>query len=94
MENFLPRVSKEHDLICNSKKFNLKFFYNGKIIDCDDEQDLEKRYCQSELSKDYILLEADITLKNGFSFIYLRKCLNVDEKSKDMVLNQFKRVMA
>ena len=92
--NFLPRVSKEHELICRAEKFNLKFYHDGEIVDSEDDEDLEKKYCKSELSKDFILIEADIELKNNISFIYFRKCLSIsDATQKNIILNTFKQVM-
>ena len=95
LENFLPRVSKEHELICNSQDYDLKFFYDGEIIDSNDDEDLKRKYCNNELDKDYTLIEADITLKDNVSFYYLRKTLKIDDESvKEPILNRFKQVMA
>ena len=95
LENFLPRVSKEHELICNSHDFNLKFFYDGKIIDCENDEKIEEKYCKSELPQDFILVEADIELEKNVSFSYYRRCLSIpDETSKEYILDRFKQVMA
>ena len=92
VENFLAGVLKEHELICNSKDYELKFFYKGKIIDGDD---LKLKYLNNELNKDYTLIEANITLKDNISFYYFRKYLKIDELGvKDIVLERFKEVMA
>ena len=63
LENFLPRVSKEHDLICNSKNYDLKFIHNGEIVDSDSIENLEEKYCNNELSKEFILIEADVKME-------------------------------
>lgn len=95
LENFLPRVSKEHELICNSLDFDLKFFHDGEIVDSDIDENLEKKYSNYELDKDYSLIEADITLYNGINFYYLRKTLKIDDElKKEPILTRFKQVMA
>ena len=95
LENFLPRVSKEHELICNSLDFDLKFFHDGEIVDSEIDENLEKKYCNYELDKDYSLIEADITLDKGINFYYLRKTLKIDDKlKKEPILTRFKQVMA
>ena len=95
LENFLPDISKEHDLICNSKEYGLKFIHDGEIVDSDSIENLEEKYCHKELGKDFILIEADVTLEDGSSFYYLRKALQIDnETSKIPVFDRFKKVMA
>lgn len=95
LENFLPRVSKEHDLICNSKNYDLKFIHNGEIVDSDSIENLEEKYCNNELSKEFILIEADVKLEDGSSFYYLRKALQIDNETfKIPVFDRFKKVMA
>lgn len=95
LENFLPRVSKEHDLICNSKDYDLKFIHNGEIVDSDSIKNLEEKYCNNELGKDFILIEADVKLEDGSSFYYLRKALQIDNETfKIPVFDRFKKVMA
>ena len=95
LENFLPRVSKEHDLICNSKNYDLKFIHDGEIVDSDSIENLEEKYCNNELGKDFILIEADVKLEDGSSFFYLRKALQIDnEMFKIPVFDRFKKVMA
>lgn len=95
LENFLPRVSKEHDLICNSKEYDLKFIHDGEIVDSDSIDNLEEKYCNNELGKDFILIEADVKLNDGSSFYYLRKALQIDDETfKTPVFDRFKKVMA
>ena len=94
LENFLPLVSKEKQLISNSKDFNLKFYNDGHIIDCEDDENIKLKYCKSELSKDYSLIEAEIKLKNGISFTYLRKAILIpDENTKKEIFEIFKKTM-
>lgn len=95
LENFSPRISKEHELICDSKDFDLKFIHDGEVVDEDSIENLGRKYCDGELDKDYILLEADVKLVDGSSFYYMRKALKIDDKySKNSVLHRFKKVMA
>lgn len=95
LENFSPRMSKEHELICDSKDFDLKFIHDGEVVDEDSMENLGRKYCDGELDKDFILIEADVKLVDGSSFYYMRKALKIDDKcSKNSVLNRFKKVMA
>ena len=95
LENFQPRISKEHDLICNSREYWLKFLHDGEIVDSDSIENLEEKYYNNELDKDFILIEADVQLKDGSSFYYLRKALQIDNETyKIPVFDRFKKVMA
>lgn len=94
LENFIPKVSNEHNLICKSEDYHLKFFYKGDIVDSDTEDELDEKYCCNKLDPSYNLIEADIYLENNISFYYFRKSIDIiDESNKEYILKRFKEVM-
>ncbi|WP_054834778.1 hypothetical protein [Methanobrevibacter arboriphilus] len=97
LENFSPNSYNEHKMLFNAEDFDLKFVHNGTIVDGDIDDELEDKYRQKELGKDYRLIEADIQLTDDISFYYYRKSIMIpdeyDENSKETVLQTFEHAM-